>query len=261
VRNLNTADVDLDVTFQFDGTAWSRRVRLHHTTTVPTRLTLLIDPNDPRESWLPGDGPPLRWGGFTAAVATVGGFGASMTFGLAWRLRKRRRRLGLEDDCETHTLTVVADAVGDMAEAPHEFVIAQTTLGRPFDLLVIFLAVMLTGFGVAWVVTSPRMAPFALLYMALIVGSMVTALRWRRRRIVVTDDGILIRDLVGQRQFAWSDIATAAVVRRQPWRFAFGTNRWELHRDYEIVNAPELLVGAWSQRRSAIGPSDSFAWR
>lgn len=288
-------DVDVDVTFPFDGTTWSRRVRLHRTTAVPATLTLLVDPNDPRQSWLAGDEPPLRWGGLTPAVVTIGGIGAWMCLAMAWKLHKRRRRLGLENDCETRNCTVVADAVGETAEVPREFVVAQTTLGRPFDVLVILLAVMLTGFGVGWAVVSPRMAPFAVLYIALIVGSMVTALRWRRRRIVVTNDGLLVRSLFHERQFGWSDIAAATVVRRQPWRWVLGANRWELHRDYEMVrveavltgldgarlptgaasrvsgsrsaegptprNAAELLVGAWSQHTSAASPSDSFTWR
>jgi hypothetical protein len=148
---------------------------------------------------------------------------------------------------------------------------------------------------VAWAVASPWTAPLAVLYVALIVASMVTALRWRRRRIIVSDQGLLVRSLFDERQFRWSDIAAATVVRRQPWRWVLGANRWQLHRDYEMVrvealltaldgarvptgaasrvsgrtstdgptprNAAELLVGAWSQHTNAVSPSDSFTWR
>jgi hypothetical protein len=76
---------------------------------------------------------------------------------------------------------------------------------------------------------------------AVIVGSGFALRRANRRCIVVANDGLVVRGFRDERQFSWSDIETATVVRTQPWRYAF-RRRENRHQSFEFVRVEARMM-------------------
>ena len=228
VRNVNTGTTDLDVKYEFGGVEYREHIHMRAPTVVPATLARVVDPHDPTHSWEPGGWPPAAVNGLLPTVAIMGTGASLQLLGVARRLRRRRRRLGLHDPTQVKRCTVAADAVADVAEVSMGFVIYGYRFSRASQLTLIFIGVMLAGFGVAAVLSSSRGALIGSLWLAALVGCGIALQRTTRRSIVVSNDGLAVRDFRGQRDFLWSDIATASVVRVQPWYYSLG--RFGEHR-------------------------------